>query len=85
MLVVASKASSIGDASPVEILGCLETLDMPEDPSAGVEREPPRDAGVDDGGVAYERHASMLDRRSSMRSIFLSLQASFSTRVPLRG
>lgn len=52
MLVVASKASSIGDASPVEIPGYLETLNMPEDPSAGVEREPPRDAGVDDGGVA---------------------------------
>ena len=63
----------------------LVIVDMPEDPSAGVEREPPRDAGVDDGGVAYERHASMLDRRSPMRSIFLSLQASFSTRVPLRG
>jgi hypothetical protein len=58
VLVVASKASSIGDTSPVEIPGYLETLDMPEDPGtlaevcAGVEREPPRDAGVDDGGVA---------------------------------
>ena len=58
MLVVASKASSIGDASPVEVLGYLETLEVPEDPGtlaevcAGVEREPPRDAGVDDGGVA---------------------------------
>ena len=49
---MASKASSIGDASPVEIPGYLETLDMPEDPSAGVEREPLRDAGVDDSGVA---------------------------------
>jgi hypothetical protein len=76
VLSVASKAS-IGDASLVKTLGWLETLEAAEDPGAlanvrGMVEAPPRHAGVDDG-VTYERQASILDRRSPMRSIFLSL------------
>jgi hypothetical protein len=75
---VASKAP-IGDASLVETPGWLETLEADEDSGTlanvrGMVEEPPRHAGVDDG-VAYERQASILDRRSPMRSIFLSLRA----------